>query len=68
MVALGEFLKEKMTEKNISVLELSKRSGVSKTCIYGLFKYSYSQPYFSTVIRLARILDLSITDFDDVRI
>jgi transcriptional regulator with XRE-family HTH domain len=58
-------LREMRGEHEISQAELSRRSGVPLTTIQKI-EQGYSEPTFSTFIKLARALRADLGDFTDV--
>lgn len=66
MATLRNTIIEKMSDKKFNVKTLSEKSGVSKTVIYGLLKGNYYQPYFTTIIKIFKVLE--VTDDEMYRI
>lgn len=50
---------KKMTEQEMSVLELSKKAGVDKGVVHKLLNNKRKLPSFSTVIKIAKALKVS---------
>ena len=68
MVTLKELISTNMNEKQYSVKYLSKKTGVSKTVIYGLVRGNYWQPYFSSIMPLLIELDVTMEELKKVNL
>ncbi len=56
-------LKRIMQEKSISVSQLAKLSGVSKTTIYAILKEKNKVIYLTTVYYLCKALQIKLSEF-----
>ena len=59
-------LKEKRKEKNLTLAQLSEKTGISKTHINDI-ENNLKEPSLSMVIRIAKALDLKIEELYKVR-
>jgi predicted transcriptional regulator len=69
MVTLNTYLQQKMKEKSINITGLSKKSGIPRTTVHNIVKYSLYSPQFRSVIPILKALDITIDDLykDNVR-
>ena len=59
-------LKEKRKEKNLTLAQLSEKTGISKTHINDI-ENNLKEPSLSMVVRIAKALDLKIEELYKVR-
>ena len=64
-MALGERINQIRREKEMSIDQLSERSGVPKGTLSKITAGITTNPTLDTVIAIARALDCTINDFDD---
>lgn len=59
-------LKQVRVQKNMSLRELEKKSGISKTHL-NYIELQEKEPTISTLLRIAKALDVSINDLYEVK-
>lgn len=59
-------LKEKRKEKNLTLAQLSEKTGISKTHINDI-ENNLKEPSLSMVVRIAKALDLKVEELYKVR-
>lgn len=64
MVTLSKYLQQKMSEQNVNITQLSKKSGIARTTTYNIVKWDYYSPQFRSVVPLLKALNITIDDLE----
>lgn len=59
---IGEYIRSKRTEKDLSLSELARQSGVAKGYLSSLENGRYENPTLATLAKLASVLGVTIPD------